>query len=219
MPLEPLTPERRKAMTREHLLAAAAEVFAEQGYHGATIDQVAERAGFTKGAVYSNFTSKEDLFLALSEDRERRLIDAFAHAAPADAGPADMIAGLRSVYAGADPEERQRNWRLWQEFMLFSLRDPVAHEKLVDEQQRGFAIVLELARQQLAAAGGEPPMAPELLARIWIALFNGLWQQQALDPDAVDDDLFPAALVFVNQAITALAAPRGGRGRRRAPIR
>jgi len=216
MALEPLTPERRKAMTREHLLAAAAEVFAEHGYHGATIDQVAERAGFTKGAVYSNFASKEDLFLALTEERERRLIKAFASAAPPDAAPAELIAGLRTVYAGADPEERDRNWRLWQEFILFSLRDETARRKLLEEQRGGFAMVVDLARKQCEAAGVEPPLPVELLARIWIALFNGLWQQQAIDPGAVDDDAFPAALVFISQAIEALGVPKRGRGRPKA---
>src|SRR5258708_19886673 len=67
--LEPLTPERRRQQTRDYLLAAAAQVFAERGFHGATLDEVAAVAGFTKGAVYSNFNSKDDLFLALLESR------------------------------------------------------------------------------------------------------------------------------------------------------
>ena len=72
MPLEPLTPERRRAMTREHLLDAAAIVFARDGFHGASIDEVAATAGFTKGAVYSNFKNKDDLFLELLDDRLAR---------------------------------------------------------------------------------------------------------------------------------------------------
>src|SRR5688500_16623682 len=65
--LEPLTPDRRRAMTREHLLDAAGIVFARDGFHGASLDDVASTAGFTKGAVYSNFKSKEDLLLALMD--------------------------------------------------------------------------------------------------------------------------------------------------------
>src|SRR6516225_6093976 len=61
-------------MTREHLLQAAAVVFARDGFHGASLDDVAATAGFTKGAVYSNFKSKEDLFLAVLDERiERQL--------------------------------------------------------------------------------------------------------------------------------------------------
>ena len=72
MTFEPLTPERRREMTRRHLLEAAAVVFAAKGFHGATLDEVAAAAGFTKGAVYSNFKSKDDLFLALLDDRSER---------------------------------------------------------------------------------------------------------------------------------------------------
>ena len=76
--IEPLTPERRRAMTREHLLEAAAVVFARDGYYGASLDDVAAAAGFTKGAVYSNFKNKEDLFLALLDHRIDRQMAAFS---------------------------------------------------------------------------------------------------------------------------------------------
>src|SRR5438552_15583746 len=69
---EPLTPERRRAMTRQHLLDAAAIVFARHGFHGATLDEIASTAGFTKGAVYSNFKNKEDLLLELLDERVAR---------------------------------------------------------------------------------------------------------------------------------------------------
>ena len=71
MAIEPLTPDRRRAMTREHLLEAAAVVFARNGFHGSSLDEVAAAAGFTKGAVYSNFKSKEDLFVAVLDHRIR----------------------------------------------------------------------------------------------------------------------------------------------------
>src|ERR1700675_4137539 len=76
MTLEPLTADRRRQQTREYLLEAAARVFAEHGYHGASLDEVAAVAGFTKGAVYSNFKNKEDLFLALFRANYDREMDA-----------------------------------------------------------------------------------------------------------------------------------------------
>ena len=69
MTFEPLTPDRRRAMTRQHLLDGAAIVFARNGFHGSTLDEVAATAGFSKGAVYSNFKSKDDLFLELFHER------------------------------------------------------------------------------------------------------------------------------------------------------
>ena len=68
----PLTPDKRRELTRRHLLDAAAGEFARQGFHGASLDAVAAAAGFTKGAVYSNFSSKADLFLAVIDDRMER---------------------------------------------------------------------------------------------------------------------------------------------------
>ncbi len=76
MTFEPLTQERRRAQTRQYLLQAAAQVFAERGFHGASLDEVAAAAGFTKGAVYSNFKNKEDLFLALLESLQEQEMDA-----------------------------------------------------------------------------------------------------------------------------------------------
>ena len=73
--MQPLTPERRRELTRTHLLDAAAQVFARQGFHGASIDAIAAAAGFTKGAVYSNFKNKEDLFVALLEERVERQVE------------------------------------------------------------------------------------------------------------------------------------------------
>src|SRR5258708_12401897 len=70
-----LTRAESRRRTRVHLLEAAAEVFARRGFHGASVEEVAEVAGYTKGAVYSNFTSKDDLFLAVLEGRIQPQVD------------------------------------------------------------------------------------------------------------------------------------------------
>ena len=70
--------ERRQAQTREQLLDAAATVFAERGFHAATLDEIGQTAGFSKGAVYSNFASKDDLFVALINARGTAMVEAYA---------------------------------------------------------------------------------------------------------------------------------------------
>ena len=60
-----LSRAERRQQTREELLSAAEACFVSQGFHATSVDQVAEQAGYTKGAVYSNFASKEDLFFAV----------------------------------------------------------------------------------------------------------------------------------------------------------
>ncbi|HEX4864655.1 MAG TPA: TetR/AcrR family transcriptional regulator [Acidimicrobiales bacterium] len=204
MPVERLTPERRRAMTREHLLAAAAEVLARRGYHGATLDEVAQTAGFTTGAIYSNFSGKEELFLALAADREKKLIEAF-FAAASDPGltATELVDSLRSVYAGSDQDDREKNWQLWTEFTLQSMRDPDARLKLIEQQRSALELVVDLVRKQFEAHGITPPLPVELIARMYIAVFTGLWQQQAIDADALDDDAFPTAVTFISRALEA----------------
>src|SRR5215211_5760683 len=76
--MEPWTRERRLERTRKLLLDAAEEVFAEKGFIPATLDDIAKAAGYTKGAIYKYFATKEELFLAASDRYWRRYFDNFA---------------------------------------------------------------------------------------------------------------------------------------------
>jgi AcrR family transcriptional regulator len=69
---EKLTPERRRELTREALLDAASEVFANRGYDGGTLEEIAATAGFTTGAIYSNFGGKQDLIMPVLDERNAR---------------------------------------------------------------------------------------------------------------------------------------------------
>src|SRR4249920_287327 len=78
MAVEKWTPERRRQRTREALLDAAAAVFAARGFQGASLDEIAETAGFTRGAIYKNFADKEELFLAVFDQINEQVLNAFA---------------------------------------------------------------------------------------------------------------------------------------------
>src|SRR5438445_2150565 len=138
MPVERLTPEKRRAMTRDHLLDAAAEVFAERGFHGATLDQVADAAGFSKGAVYSNFASKEDLFFALIERQGESILRDYAEVAE----PRD-VAALADVYLRRDAD-LTKEWALVTEFDLYALRKPDVRARLVEFSRVLHSHVVEL---------------------------------------------------------------------------
>jgi AcrR family transcriptional regulator len=205
--VEPLTRERRRELTRAHLLAAAAEVFARRGYHGATLEEVAATAGFTTGAIYSNFAGKEDLMLAVAEARDRALIAAFSAASSApDLSPAELIDSIRSVYAGTSLEQREQSWQLWTEFTLQLMRDPESRDKLVAQQRAGLELIVDLVRRHTEDRRNDLPIPVELIARIYVAVFTGLWQQQVLDPDSIDDDAFPLAVAFISRAVDELRA-------------
>ena len=153
MSLQPLTPERRRQQTREHLLAAAAEVFAQRGFHGASLDEVAAVAGFTKGAVYSNFKNKEDLFLALFRANYEREMQALRTAledseVPPEARLSDFVGLIR------DQTRLDGNFGLlYQEFWIYAARNPAAREELTridDEAVRALAEIIEAERREKA---------------------------------------------------------------------
>ncbi len=203
MAFEPLTPERRRQQTREHLLAAAAEVFAERGFHGASLDEVAAVAGFTKGAVYSNFKNKEDLFLALfraNYEREMQALRATLEDSeiPPEARIADFVDLIR--------EETRRAGSmglLYQEFWLYAARNPAAREELTridDEGVRALADIIEAERER---QGIEPLGSAVDAARLIQTLFRGIWQLRVLQPDVANDELVEAAISFVARGLGA----------------
>src|SRR5947209_8784906 len=123
-----LTRAESRARTRVHLLEAAAEVFARRGFHGASVEEVADVAGYTKGAVYSNFTSKDELFLAVLEGRMQAQVDLLdGLSARAAAAPGDVSAAL------PDLDWIDLQWCLLTfEFWLYALRNPGVGERLAE---------------------------------------------------------------------------------------
>jgi AcrR family transcriptional regulator len=160
----------RRAATQAKLLKAAGAVFAGRGYHAATLDEIASRAGVSKGALYYNFASKEDLFLALLADRLGE-------------GPADLEEFAQRL-------ERDPRWApLFFEFMAWAGRDARHREEL---RERFFRPARE--RTAELATGGD-----EELAAAVNALVNGLMLERHFDPDRVPADLVGRAVARLLQ--------------------
>jgi AcrR family transcriptional regulator len=199
--LEPLTPERRRAMTRQHLLEAAAIVFARKGFHEATLDEVAATAGFSKGAVYSNFKSKDDLFVELLDDRVNRqfavvseVLDSGSH------DKAEQFPRIREIF-GSDMFWSEDFVALWMEFVLYARRNPEAQAKLAASIRRSRAQVQQLIEHEYAVVGGSPKYPTRDLAEISLALFNGLGIVRLADPSAVTDQMLDTTLTFLYDAM------------------
>src|SRR5579864_1779086 len=190
MTIEPLTPERRRQQTRDHLLAAAAQVFADRGFSGATLDEVAAVAGFTKGAVYSNFKNKEDLFLALFKANYDREMDQLRVTLEAsELPPESRLGDFVSLILEQSREAGGNFGLLYQEFWLYAARNPAAREELTrleDENVRGIADVLIAERRR---QGLEPLESPERVARIIAVLFHGIGLLRVLQPEVADEAL------------------------------
>lgn len=190
-----LTPEMRREQTRTYLLDAAAAVFAAHGFHDASLDEIAEAAGFTKGAIYSNFGSKADLFLALADRREHERFSGLLHAAQAQPDRTRLWDAMRDAYRQVLPSADE--WALWQEFELSALRKPELRKALADRWHAQFAVVVDVMRRQLATDGREPPVPVEAVAHLFIAVFERVARTRALDPDFEADAMFATLVDFI----------------------
>ena len=188
-----LTRDERRAQTRERLLDAAAEVFNRLGYHGASLEAVAEAAGYTKGAVYSNFASKTELFLALAE---RRGVAANLDAQREQfiATPlADFIDGMGELLRAQ--AARDETWDvLTIEVWLAAMRDPALRAIMANGYREMRAEFAPLIAPKLAEEGIETPFSGAELGTLVSALGSGLILQYYLEPEAIDPDLLSRAL-------------------------
>jgi AcrR family transcriptional regulator len=201
MTFEPLTPERRRAMTRQHLLDAAAIVFARNGFHGSTLDEVAATAGFTKGAVYSNFKSKDDLFLELLDDRIDRqyaVVSEVLESGSHDA--AEQFPRIREIVRNVTVWD-DTFVTLWLEFVLYARRNPEAQAKLAASVRRSRAQVQDLIEHEYAIIGASPTYPTGDLAEISLALFNGLGIHRLVDPSGVTEQTLDTTLSFLYDAM------------------
>jgi AcrR family transcriptional regulator len=183
--------EERQQQTRQRVLDAAVEVFSRRGYHAATVDEIAEAAGFSKGAVYSNFASKEELFLALLDQHFEREIQSWGDpAADTDvcSEPAPRLNYIEVI-------ERDRAWNLLLvEFLLYAIREESVRPKLAERLR----VLQQHLREHLAkicAARSQQPSLPlDQLPWLVNALGVGLSLLAYLDLDAFPPGLYEAAL-------------------------
>jgi len=199
---EPLTPERRRAMNRQHLLDAAAIVFARNGFHGSTLDEVAATAGFSKGAVYSNFKSKDDLFLVLFHERVDRQFAVVSEALETGSHlQAEQFPRIRQILRSDASPWDDSFVTLWLEFVLYARRNPDAQKKLAASAQRARAQVQALIEHEYEVVGVTPKYPAADLAEIGMALFNGLGLDRLIDPTAVTEEMLDTTLSFLFDAM------------------
>jgi AcrR family transcriptional regulator len=205
---ERLTRQQRRERTRSHLLDAAGRVFARRGLAQASVDEVAADAGFTKGAVYANFASKEELFLAMLDARFAIRLDELdrilaAHESSQPEEQARAAAQDFFDYLKADPE-----WeRLFFEAALHASR----HEDFRRELQARYAAMRErmaaILRARAHAALLDPPVPFDQLAMMLFAMGNGVAFERLVEPDAVADDLFATMVELFTQGVAARSRP------------
>ena len=168
-----MTRAERKARTREELLDAAMRLFCARGFHATSLDLVAADAGYTKGAVYSNFASKEDLFFALYERRVEETVPKLRSALAGGETPADIA---RAVVGGRRRGHDDGWLAVFFEFWAHVLRHPDLRERFEHLHRRAREPFVE------AAAGLGLPVDPERWTVATYAMVTGLSLEQLTDP-------------------------------------
>jgi AcrR family transcriptional regulator len=186
----------KRAANRGRLLEAASRVFAEHGYHGAPVERIAEESGLSNGALYYNFVSKEELFLALLDEKmEQRLrdIDQVFGAGPGSDEPTeDRVA--QAAGSRARKESDRLDWMLFFEFIAHAGRDAGFRSAFRRRLRRMRRTLARLIGSQ-DEPGANLALPPEQVAIALQALGYGLWAQRLIDPTEVPDDLFPKGAV------------------------
>ncbi|TDC53259.1 TetR/AcrR family transcriptional regulator [Jiangella ureilytica] len=178
---------RRRAATREQVLTSAETGFLERGFHGASVEWLASRAGYTTGAIYSSFRDKAGLFLAVLERRHQAQIELWRAAAAAD----DAEHAVVALVKGQIEDPMYLRWFIaYHEFLASSMRDPELRSTL-RTQFRHFSHEFEVAMQPLASSSSLPAKEFAELVR---AASNGLALFEVIEQTDDRADLMTALL-------------------------
>jgi AcrR family transcriptional regulator len=199
-----LTRRQKQERTRQRLLDAATRVFARRGYQQATLDEIAKEAGFTIGAVYSNFAGKEQLFLALADrEVEQRVTEIRALGDAAERGEQP---GAEAADQFREFLERAPDWPLlFYEFWSFGVRNPMTRQEFAKRRQAVRDALAETLERIAGQLGFRLRFPAPALATAISATLNGLAFERAADPDGIPDDVFAEFIAAI--LACSVAAP------------
>jgi AcrR family transcriptional regulator len=206
-----LSRAERREQTRQELVSAAEACFVSRGFHASSVDEVAERAGYTKGAVYSNFAAKEDLFFAVYERRVEQVLT-------------EVVPGLRQAgaehafdwFATGAIERRDRDdgWlAVFFEFWAHTLRHPELCDRFAAIHARFLEPLAEGVHVLAADRGLALPadLTADQVVLAWNAMEVGLGLERLTQPQAVDGAVARRmGWLLLDAAMGAAQPPAGG---------
>jgi AcrR family transcriptional regulator len=198
-----LTRKQKQEKTRSCLMDAAAKVFARRGLEDASIDEVADEAGYTKGAFYSNFKSKEELFLAMLDEKFSAEIERLDEALGGGDDPREEARQAAAGFASfvfADPE-----WpRLYFQFAAHAARDEEFREELATRCRAMREKMVEIFRRWSRDFPAEPPLPLADLATMTDFMASGFILERMIDPE-IPEELYATMMATFFLGVQALA--------------
>jgi AcrR family transcriptional regulator len=203
----------RREATRQRVLDAAREIFAERGIIGATVEEICERAGFTRGAFYSNFADKEDVLRAvIAREREQllayadagfaRLVDQDMPALGAD--PVGTLAHIADQLLGSIPADRLISL-VQDELEIYAVRDPGSSRAFKEADARFRARIADFLERGLRLLGRELAVDRRDATDAVVAVVQRSYRRALLAGDETDPNAL--AVAVLPQVILALSRP------------
>jgi AcrR family transcriptional regulator len=196
--VEQWTRERRLERTRTLLLDAAEEVFAEKGFTSASLDDIARTAGYTKGAIYKNFATKEDFFLAVSDRYWRRYFDNFADvlSSATELGERELDA-IAQRWRQLSADRGTEHAALGLEFALYLHRNPDARPRVAAKRAEVIDALAQFIVEGIEKLGGSLSISPATFAQILVSTSDSVVLGSEID----DIDLFRPVIEMYLSAI------------------
>lgn len=198
-----LTRKDRQAETRAALLRSASRLFVERGLEGTSIEQIARDAGYTKGAFYANFASKEELFLTMLDEKFAVELERLEARLSGEGDPQEEARSasedfIRFVWS--DPD-----WpKLYFEFTAYAQRNPKFREELAERKQRLLQQVVAVYRAWSSDFPAEPPLPLEEMAMMSFCMANGFIFERLIDPE-LGEELYGTMMTTFFRGLQALA--------------
>jgi len=196
-----LTRREQQARTRAQLLDAAERIFARDGYRGASVSAIAEEAGYSHGAIYSNFNGKHDLFLALVEERIDARLAKVYEAADAELGHGGEPLETARRFLDIVQSERTA-LLLLVDFWNQAVRDPTAATKFAERHARLRSIIGRILEHAAHQQGHQLNAPADHVATAIITMFNGFAIEALANPDTTTADMLARTLAGILDAFT-----------------
>jgi len=196
----------RQAATRAALLRSASRSICEHGMDGASIDRIAAEAGYTKGAFYANFASKEELFLVMLDEKfaaELERLEAAMTGSGEPAAEARQAAEELLIYVDRDSE-----WpRLYQEFAAHAARNDAFRAEFAARQRALRARMADVFARWASAFDVEPSLPHTDVAAMTFFMTDGFLLDRIIDPE-LDDGLYATMCEVFLRGLAAMAEAR-----------
>src|SRR6266478_917717 len=186
--------------TRDKLFEAAARVFEEHGIGGASIETIAAAAGFSRGAFYSNFTSKDELIIAMLEDHLEQTIRRNLDLLARHKNLADFIDALKTMDR-SQQDPLGRSPLLHMEMILFVARAEKRRPELAKRLRARRKLITDIVETASKNSGQNVSLNPTWTGAILLALEDGFRLHRLIDPDTTPADSFLRAIGDLQRAI------------------